>query len=263
MPKAPAIRITQGDVIYAYQNMKFTFLKPDGSIVKEVKSDVNSLLGIYLDNSNFLLEGMPMPSEKDKKTMVRISSLYDSSFNKIKDLDQIKQPSPLAQRIEGTYHNSVFEVNAGKIFTGNQTRGYEIYVFNLDGNLIRKIRKDYKKVAPSEGYKEKYTKSFLNPQIYEFIKDRLYFPSSLPPFHSFITDNKGRIYVMTYEKGDNAGEYIFDIFNPEGVFISRKSLEDFSTFASLRGLIKNDRFYYIKEKKSGFEKLMVYKMIWE
>ena len=67
---------------------------------------------------------------------------------------------------------------------------------------------------------------------------------------------------MTYEKGDNEGEYMFDIFNPEGIFIGRKSLKDFSATDHLKGKIKNDYFYCIEEKESGFQKLVVYKMLW-
>ena len=76
-------------------------------------------------------------------------------------------------------------------------------------------------------------------------------------------DEKGRLYVMTYEKGINPNEYMFDIFNPEGVFFGRKSLKDFSSSQGLNGKIKNDHFYCVKEKESGYKELVVHKMNWE
>ena len=68
---------------------------------------------------------------------------------------------------------------------------------------------------------------------------------------------------MTYENGVNHGEYMFDIFNPEGVFVGRKSLKDFSSHQGLNGKIRNDHFYCIEEKESGFQQVVVYKMKWE
>jgi len=39
------------------------------------------------------------------------------------------------------------------------------------------------------------------------------------PCHSFFTDEQGRLYIMTYKDGENPGEKIFDIFNPDGVLM--------------------------------------------
>jgi len=64
--------------------------------------------------------------------------------------------------------------------------------------------------------------------LFDKIRDKFYFPKSMPPFHYFLTEEEGRIFVMTYEQGEYPREYIFDIFNEEGVFIGRKSPKDFS-----------------------------------
>jgi hypothetical protein len=76
---------------------------------------------------------------------------------------------------------------------------------------------------------------------------------------------------MTYEEGEDPDEYIFDIFNSEGVFIGRISLGvylsdyflatggQFDSWASM----KKNRFYCIREKESGYKELVVYEVIWE
>lgn len=264
VPSVSSIRINHEDKVIVNGNMKFLFFALDGTLLREVKTDFYFYEGEYLDNGNFLIKTGSRPSEKDSKIMERDLVLYDTQFNKIKILDKIKHENILARKVKGTFHNLVSEVNAGKIFTGNQERGYEILIFDFEGNLIRKIRKEYKKVSSSDGYKEKFTRLFKkDPQIYAYVKNKIYFPSSLPPFHYFITDDRGRIYVMTYEKGENLGEYIFDIFNEEGAFIGRKSLKDFSFSEGLNGKIKYNHLYFIEEKKSGFQKLVAYKVIWK
>ena len=264
LPNAPMMMFTEDDELVAYSGMKLLIFKPDASLVREVKTNVRySSRATYLDNGNYLMGITKYPQEESGKT-AHITMLYDSQFNEIKELDRIELFPMVAQRIKGISHSIVAEVSIGKIFTGSQQRDYEIYVYDFTGNLIKKIRKDYIKVPTSEEYKERFLSMFKgNPALYEAAKKKIYFPSSLPPFHYFLVDEKGRLYVMTYERGINAGEYMFDIFNPEGVFVGRMSLKDFSSFDGLNGKIKNDHFYCIGEKESGYKEFVVYKMNWE
>lgn len=76
---------------------------------------------------------------------------------------------------------------------------------------------------------------------------------------------------MTHEKGENPEEHMFDIFNPEGVFVLRKSLEVFLSGNLFEpgnpidswAVMKHDRFYCLREKESGFKELVVYITKWE
>lgn len=74
--------------------------------------------------------------------------------------------------------------------------------------------------------------------------------------------------MATYEQGENPGEYIHDIFNGEGVFIGRKSLNHFATErhsapAFLSTELKNNRLYCLQMDDRGYMKLAVYEMDWE
>jgi hypothetical protein len=98
------------------------------------------------------------------------------------------------------------------------------------------------------------------------ISQTKYFPDPLPPLNQFFSDDEGRIFVMTYEPGPNPGEYIWDIFNPEGVFVGRKALN--LLWAALYlgpryTFVKNGHLYCHQEKESGFHELAVYRMIWK
>ena len=263
---APMMMFTGDDELMAYSGMKLLLFDPDASLVREIKTNVRySSRATYLDNGNYLVGITKYPQEESGKT-AHITMLYDSQFNEIKELDRIELFPMIAQRIKGISHSIVAEVSIGKIFTGSQQRGYEIYVYDFNGNLIKKIRKDYIKVSPSEEYKERFLSMFKGrSELYEAAKKKIYFPSSLPPFHYFLMNEKGRLYIMTYEKGVNPEEHMFDIFNPEGVFVGRKSLKGFSIpmILLLNIKIKNDHFYCIEEKESGYKELVVYKMKWE
>ena len=84
-----------------------------------------------------------------------------------------------------------------------------------------------------------------------------------PPYFAFFTDNTGRLYVRTFEEGENKGEYIHDVFNSDGVFMGRISLplsinREYKYVKSL-----GQNIYGFSEKENGFKELMVYKMNWE
>jgi len=69
---------------------------------------------------------------------------------------------------------------------------------------------------------------------------------------------------MTYEEGENPGEKIFNIFDPDGVFIARKSLNIFwHQGGALYGKVKKNHLYCLREKENGFKELVSYKMKWE
>ena len=103
-----------------------------------------------------------------------------------------------------------------------------------------------------------------NNQLFEvttinrkYLLKKIYFPKFWSAFQYFFIDDGEYLYIMTYEKGKIPKEYIYDIFNPDGFFIGRKSLE------GSKIKTKNNRLYCLREKDSGYKELVVYKMRWE
>jgi len=64
-------------------------------------------------------------------------------------------------------------------------------IYDTEGKLLQKIRKEYNPVPVTQSYKTEYVKLF----------------------------------VMTYEPGNNTGEFIYDVFNEDGIFFYRTSLK--------------------------------------
>ncbi len=162
------------------------------------------------------------------------------------------------KRWKGTPRLWCWSVSKRNVYVGNEERGYEIWVYDLDGNLIRKIKKEYKKVPISEEYKKKRLE-----RTPDYLKKMTFFPDYFPPYQSFFTDDGGRLFVMTYEKGENPGEFMIDIFNHEGVFVGRKSINAWVSDSFLWAKIKRNLLYCLQEKESGYKKLVVYRMKWE
>ena len=254
-PISPAINDRDEMAIYDYPN-KLAIFNKNGGLVKEEHLNFRSYWMELLENGKYLVWRL----KREKVTteyFPRVLSLYDSRFNEIKELDVYKSPNQ-QNRLTPYF---MWRISNGHIYIANEERGYEIWVYDLEGNLARKIRKDYRPVTASEEIK----KLILGPS-YGPLDFKDYFPRPLPPLSSFFTDDEGCLFVMTYEEGERPGEYLCDIFNPEGIFVGRKSLHLVWAqlyFGPKYTMVKKNHLYCHREKESGYMELVVYKMNWE
>jgi len=239
----------------------------EGNVIRETRIESEESVGNFvfnpLGNGNYLKYGEHFDPESQHRQS--ILQLCNSHFEIIKELDRCDHGKVVAFTQEKkVFTPRVFigQVSDGRIYVGHEKRGYDILVYDLAGNLMNKIRKDYNPAEVPDAFKENW---LINIGRYE---NRLVFPDKMPPFHYFFLDDEGRLYVKTYEEGLSKAEYMHDVFNSNGLFITRKSMLGYGNWiypgSSLnRAKAKNNRFYCIREKESGFKELVVYKMIWE
>lgn len=203
-------------------------------------------------------------------------ALFSSDFKEIKELDRYSRwPNQMLAEIVSEKYISgidfvlVARASEERLYTGNSERGYEIRVFDVEGRLLRKIRKDYLPVEVSEEYRQNFLKPFesIEDPFTRAYVEKVHFPKDWHPFHSFFPDEEGRLFVMTYEKGTGDRERMFDIFSPDGLFITRKSLNvshnDGTMTREVRARCQNQRLYCLQEDKDGYKKLAVFRMSWE
>ncbi len=193
--------------------------------------------------------------------------LCDSELDEIKEIYRIKNPHlDKLERINGLGEHGLVQVSSSWIYFGNANEEYEILAFDIGGNLIRKIRKDYNSVPVTEDIKKQYNEARWNRLPTE-VREKVFFPKNMPPFQGGFTDDEERLYVMTFEKEANSGKYIYDVFNPEGVFLDRTVLDNFGekgvSTSPLLVMAKGGRLYYFRVKESGYKELVVYQMNWE
>jgi len=239
---------------------KYVVFDRDGKAIREFRPEFEISYITPLDNGRFVIEIPRYETKTSNDYSHKISlCLYDSNFHEINELDHFQWPADGGN--EKLFPYFLWRVSSGHIYIANQERGYEILDYDLEGNLRRKIRKEYHVVAPSSAIK----KSILGPN-YNQPGVAHYLPNPLPPICSLFVDDEGRLFVMTYESGDRPGEYIWDIFNSSGAYFGRKSL-DFSwsglRYGSKYALVKKGLFYAYKEKENGFSELTVQKIIWK
>jgi len=258
------LRITDDQKISLYDagNRKFLFFNKDGSLVKEIKDTSKiSVFGtaIYLDNGNFLFEEMEFDPEG--KEMSYHLTILDEAFDRIKDIDgKVTKENPLQSARYNLFDPYFsYQIIKDRIYLVNSQReDLEIEMYNLQGELIKKIKKQSRKIKIPEEYKQKIIDRMNKGSIWDLFKDKVYMQENFPPFKSIYVDNEGKILAETYEKGKNPDEYLVDIFNSDGVFVGRKSLKE-----ALGRKLKNSRMYCAYEKESGYQELIVYKMKWK
>jgi len=195
--------------------------------------------------------------DMDKIHMTWSARLLDSTFKEIKELDSLKDemsrsdfhfPEPLL----------CWSASSDQAFVANEAHGYEIRVFRPDGTLERMIRKESAPVPISEEFKAKILKSMP-----EEMQKVVHFPKFHTPYQSLTASDDGRLLVMTFEPGDRAGEFLFDVFDKDGALIGRKSLNAHVWEGNLWIKICGDQFYCLREKPNGFKEIVVSRISWK
>jgi hypothetical protein len=245
---------------------KILFYSREGEYLKEIPKKAAQIGVIVLENGNFLIRER-IRDDTDYSVQHLGEILYDPDFHKLEEIVRVTAPSPYKGDGLRAIMPYLHSCGSGKeIYVGDSESGYEVRVFDIHGDLLRKIRKDNDPVPIGPEDRQQILKPFEGMR--EELKRRIYMPENFPPFQRmFFTDDSGRLFVMTYEKGQTPREYIYDIFNPDGIYISRIGLDNHGRIGvqvrPLPILSRNGFLYYVREKDSGFKELIVSKMVWQ
>lgn len=241
---------------------KFAVYDRDGRFVNEVilKKNIEPIAPLA-NNEYFAFDQV-----QDEETLHNSLGICDSSFQSFQEIYYKESPNPFSSseaKITISGPSLIYGAGKEKLYIGDTGKGYEIRVYDLEGRLLNKIRKDYTPVPISEEFKQAFLKRF--PEGHP-LRGRFAFSEAWPPFLSFGEDQDGRLLVRTYEKGLSSDENIFDIFTPEGVFTSRVSITNRDAHREQTPLpwkCQGDRLYSIHDKENGFRELTVFRLRWE
>jgi hypothetical protein len=245
------------------QNMfqtKLLILNSDGNLINEIPSPSNLPYIKHMENENYFFS---KTSRIGPQASQIVWSILSPKFEKIKDIEK-QELHGNSRRFSYELHKSY--VTEENIYIGKRSQPYEVWVYDPEGNLKRIVKKNYKPIKLSDEYKKK----SVNRSEERKKKGRrgppgkFYLPEYWPAFLELFVGDTGWLFVMTYEKSKNPREFVYDIFNPDGIFIGKMSLNNYGgTHRSLPIKVKNNRLYCLNEKESGYKELVVYKMKWE
>jgi len=233
----------------------------DGLFIGDFKMEHGGLAVTLGPKANLIVKEDSYKSDKGKALNTYSLKLLNPDLEVLQVIDEFSFEWR-QDKVKATEPIFCWSVSHDNIYVANENREYEIWVYDFNGKLIRKIQKQYRRIPVSENFKKKTLKQFPK-SMRDQMKDVLYFPKFHPPIQNLVAGDDGLLLVSTFEEGENPEEFMFDIFNKEGVFIGRKSLNIWIWEVHLWARIKAGKFYVLREKESGYKELAVYNMIWK
>jgi hypothetical protein len=247
------------------QGKKITTFAPSGELMKETHLPTSLIGAIPLENGNFFTSRSEASGNEGQEEVA--FDLLDRQFALLKVMHSFKFPIQRmgAAKINAYLANPTGSYGLDRIHVGLPGRDYEVLVFDLNGNLLRKIRKDYTPVMV--------TADFRNEALARLpqgspVAGRLEFPNYKPSFQYMFADEIGRLFVATSEIDAASGQNVCDVFDASGVFICRAVvgyydlLRTYWEGVTLDIVARNGRFYVLHEKENGYKGLIVSKAIW-
>ncbi len=233
-----------------------------GKHIRDFKIDIDRMTEVLsLPNGNHLAWRNESPGPGGGIPVVL--SLHDPAFRTIKELERTSLPYfSTSPRIPVFVDRSAIGIWGERFVVGNSGWGYEFHVYDLEGTPVRTIRKAFEAVAVGGEDRKAFLERWKNAP--DEVRTKLYVPDSYPPFMSAFADDRGYLFVMTYEKSANPGEVLHDVFNPSGVLIGRIVLPDLgrgpAAVKRYPAKARNGRIYCVRERDDGFQELAVYKL---
>jgi 6-bladed beta-propeller len=255
------------DEIYVLdaQRNKITTFAPSGELVKETLLPRTLVGGLPLRNGYFLAPQSDVSPNADQEEIA--FNILDGQFALVRVMHRVKfaVQFPGAAKVNAYLTNPAGSFDTDRIYIGLPGRDYEVLVFDLEGNPVRKIHKDYEPVAVTAAFRKEALARL--PQGSP-VAERLEFPDCKPSFQYMFADEKGRLFVATSEVDEASGQNVCDVFNASGVLICRAAvgyydlLRTFWEGVTLDVVARNGRFYVLHEKENGYKELVVSKAIW-
>jgi hypothetical protein len=241
-------------------NGKLSIFKLSGEHIKDISTAGRlGFVSMSIDaQGNFLGQEMGV-SPGENKMFYEIKK-FDASLKPLFTLNKVEFAIPLPG--SGTKINvlemvSVYQFDASGNILFGRSNAYEIKVYNPEGKHIRTIQKDFTPEKLTQQDIDEMLERLSSVPTGAQVKDLISFPETFPPFQYFVLGDQGRLYVRTFAKGKAKGEWMVDVFDPEGRFIAQ-----FITKADLR-IIKEGKAYGIEETNDGFRVIKRYSIAWE
>lgn len=236
-------------------NRRLSYFSLEGEFLRHVSlGDKTSLTNLVMDTKGNFLGRQFILEEKEYSFEIR---KFDKDLKRLFTIERIpfNFRDPQKDKMNPFDFIQIYLFDSeDNIYYGNP-KEYEVQVFSPDGTLIKKITKKHNPEHITEEDIEKILDRI--PDMGFNVKNMMEFPKQFPAYESFSMDEKGRLFVRSYNKGRGEDEIFLDIFDREGKYIAK-----IPTKVSPR-IWKNDKMYAIEETEEGFQVIKRYTVAWE
>jgi hypothetical protein len=238
---------------------QFQLFSLEGEFIREMETKQRFAIDRMLQNGDFLIHWQD--EDMAEKKRVDHVGLANVLYERSAEIDSFAwSPIEVAVRFLAPRGDLVYGASRDSIFVAHPERGYEIREFDLKGNLKRLIRKDHTPVEVPSGYRESFLAQYPEDSR---ARRKIVFRESWPPCRYLLTDEEGRLYVMTPEEGEGPNDAVYDVYNSEGIFLARTHFGNRGTQGPLPAKIRAGRLYCLTDKGGGHRELVVSEMIWQ
>jgi hypothetical protein len=237
-----------------------------------IVGDANKLIFFDLQGRfkrNLVLRGLATQASLDKQENVfawisdirerrSIFRLFSPDMTKIlSDIVVIPDPPDLNMYTPREYW--IIDPQGRLIFGYPKT--YEISFYDEHLKIARKIVREYKPVKVTEEDKKIYMKRSLPPGFSGPPKHPC--PSVHAAFRSFFIDDRGRLFVQTWERTSDGRQDIYDVYDSEGRFFGRIALNVHPDFINpIPRILRNNKLYAVEVDEEGYEVVKRYSVTW-
>ncbi len=236
-------------------NQRLMFFSLEGELLREISAAAKKALGLALpiiDTQGNIVGQQIVTAESQLLREVR---KYDSELNTLFTIASIDNTNMIQGKINPFQVILFYQLGKDNSIYLSNPDEYEIKVLTAEGKLMKRILKDYESVEVTEKDKEDFLERV--PELAGPIKDRIEFPKVYPAYQNFTLDEEWRLFVRTFEKGKEEGEFFFDVFDVEGRYIAK------IPFKGEPRAWKGKKLYAVEEDEDGFQILKVYSVQWE
>ena len=245
------LAVSDQDEVFITDRGKVAVFSNSGVFIREFRIDREYQRVIPLNKDRYLAIANKMNEDMSQNYQVILCSV---DMEELKILDSSKIESfQKAVKVNIIPTLVYWEASDSYIYTGN-AKEYEIRVFDFEGTLLRRIRKESDPVLLSAEDRADYEERLKRypPQL----RESFFIPDAFPPFRDIVALGDKWLFLRTYEEA-NGGGSVFDIFNTNGKFMGRTELDGGQV------KFKGDFVYCLKQKESGYRELDVYRMKWD
>jgi hypothetical protein len=241
------IQITPKNELLVYDRMAFklTFFALDGHYIRNIHLKGIQALRIRENaKGNYLVSTLEFQGQygtntfRSSREVIEYSS--DLTFIRIIIKDKFRKAGvPLHPGMLARFFPS-------DLVICGFTDAYEFRIISPDGEVVRRVLKEYEPIEISDDEKEK--RGFAD------VKN---VPKYFPAFHDFSVDEEGRFFVKTFERQADGNKFYYDVFNPDGKYVVKLSLN------ALPECWKNGKMYTIEYDEQGYQHIKRYKLTWK
>jgi hypothetical protein len=239
--------------IYDVSNARLSYYSLDGRCLREISTGKYFFSRTMADSKGNIVASSIVLGDRTVHELKK----YDSELNPLLTITTVEEERD-SSSIDPTSTLLIFRMLVNDHIVWAYSSKYELFVITPDGKTVRKVVKDYRAEKITEAEKKKMIDDIFGDKgIPSGLK--LKFPKNYNPFYYFICDDKGGIYVQTYEEDKNGWRY-WDVFNPEGHFVARFILPE----EEYPYVVQNRKLYsYIRENEDGIPVVKRYNLIWQ